>query len=213
MKKFVDKKCRFMQLEVGEWVFVKLRPHRQQTIARRINQKLAPKYYGPFPIIQKIGAVSYKVQLPESTIVHPIFHISQLKKAIGNHVVEYVLPPELGIEEEGMEEPEAVLAVREISMEGTIINQWLMKWKGRTEEETTWEDEVLLQSQFPLFSLEDKAVVAEGGNDRTPNKGHIVTKEHGPVTQQGTIIDGRPKIWNVYTRRKKVGPSGEGVRN
>jgi len=51
--------------------------------------------------------------------------------------------------------------------------------------------------------------------DRTPNKDHTVRKEHGPVTQQGTIIDGvvRPKIWNVYTRRKKVGPSGGGVRN
>jgi len=49
--------------------------------------------------------------------------------------------------------------------------------------------------------------------DRTPNKSHTVRKEHGPVTQQGTIIDGRPKIWNVYTRRKKVGPNGEGMRN
>jgi len=42
-----------------------------------------------------------------------------------------------------------------------------------------------------------------------------VRSEHGPVTQQGTIIDRvvRPKIWKVYTRRKKMGSSGEGVRN
>lgn len=55
--------------------------------------------------MEKIGEVSYKVQLLESAKVHPVFHISQHKKAIGNRMVEYVLPSQLGLEEEGMEEP------------------------------------------------------------------------------------------------------------
>ncbi|WVZ22625.1 hypothetical protein V8G54_001169 [Vigna mungo] len=179
MKKFADKKRRFMQLEVGEWVFIKLRPHRQLTIARRINQKLTPRYYGPFLVVEKKGEVSYK--------------------AIGNHVVEPTLPTELSLEEEDQEEPETMLATKEIPEGGTITKQWLVKWKGRTEEEATWEDEGLLRSQFPYFSLEDKAVVAGGSNDRTPNK-------DGPVNQHETNIEGaRPKIWNVYVRRKKMG--------
>ncbi|KOM57180.1 hypothetical protein LR48_Vigan11g021200 [Vigna angularis] len=199
MKKFADKKRRFMQFEVGEWVFIKLRPHRQVTIARRINQKLAPWYYGPFLVVEKKGEVSYKVQLPESAKVHPVFHVSQLKKAIGNHVVEPTLPTELSLEEEDQEEPETVLATWEIPEGGTITKQWLIKWKGRTEEEAMWEDEGLLRSQFPYFSLEDKGVVAGGSNDRTPNK-------DGPANQHETIIEGaRPKIWNVYVRRKKMG--------
>ncbi|WVZ23343.1 hypothetical protein V8G54_001887 [Vigna mungo] len=190
MKKYADKKRRFMQLEVGEWVFIKLRPHRQSTIARRIIQKLAPRYYGPFLVVEKKGEVSYKVQLPESAKVHPVFHISHLKKASGNHAVEPTLPTELSLEEEDQEDPETVLATREIPEGGIIIKQWLVKWKGRTEEEATWEDEGLLRRQ---------GFVAGGSNDRTPNK-------DGPVNQQETIIEGaRPKIWNVYVRRKKMG--------
>jgi len=43
----------------------------------------------------------------------------------------------------------------------------------------------------------------------------MVRSEHGPVTHQGTIIDRivKPRIWNVYTKRNKVGSSGEGVRS
>lgn len=61
MKKCIDKKRRNVFFEMGEWVFMKLRPHRQQAVARRVNQKLAPRYFGPYPIIMKIRIVSYKV--------------------------------------------------------------------------------------------------------------------------------------------------------
>ncbi|WVZ24369.1 hypothetical protein V8G54_002913 [Vigna mungo] len=120
--------------------------------------------------------------------------------------VKPTLPIKLTLEEEDKEEPEAVLAARDISKGGNIIKQELVEWKGRIEKETTWEGEVLLKSQFPSFSLEDKVVVAEGSNDRTPDKDHKVGSAYGLVTQQGKIIEGidRPKIWNVYVRRKKV---------
>ncbi|WVZ25291.1 hypothetical protein V8G54_003835 [Vigna mungo] len=118
----------------------------------------------------EIGNVFYKMQLLDSAKVYPVFHISQMKKAIGNHAVKPTLPTKLGLEEEDQEEPEAAVAIREIPEGGTITKQWLVKWKGRTEEEAIWKDEGLLQSQFPYFSLENKAIVAGGSNDRTPKK-------------------------------------------
>lgn len=73
MKAQADKKRTDHIFEVGEWVFLKLRPHGQQTVGARICPKLAPCYYGPFMILQKVGAVAYKLQLPESARVHPVF--------------------------------------------------------------------------------------------------------------------------------------------
>lgn len=59
MKSQADKGRKDKQFTVGEWVFVKLRPHRQQSVAQRINPKLSPRFYGPFEIIERIGAVAY----------------------------------------------------------------------------------------------------------------------------------------------------------
>ena len=69
----------------GDWVYVKLRPHRQQSVVKRINPKLSTKYFGPFQIEGHIDEVSYRVCLPSIAKVHPMFHVSQLKKAIGDH--------------------------------------------------------------------------------------------------------------------------------
>ena len=77
-----------------------------------------------------------------------------------------------------------------------------MRWKGRSAEETTWTDTVLLQSQFPHLRLEDKAIFGGGNNDRTLEEGLIQHEKDG---EEGHV-SGRPKIWKVYSRRKKTGP-------
>jgi len=138
----------------------------QVSVARRINPKLAPRFFGPFPIFERVGAVSYKLKLPEGDMVHPVFHVSQLKKAVGNYSVELELPVGLELELEENVEPEELLASREMFEGEHPIKQWLVKWKGRATEDTTWENESLLRSQFPILRLEDKAVFSGGSNDR-----------------------------------------------
>lgn len=67
--------------QVGDWVFFfKLKPYKQTTLQSKRLWKLSPKIAGPFQIIQQVGSVAYKLALPSSAQVHPVFHLSQLKR-------------------------------------------------------------------------------------------------------------------------------------
>ena len=55
MKTYADKKRMEVKFKVGEWVFLKLRPHRQQSVVKRINAKLVARFYGPSKIITQVG--------------------------------------------------------------------------------------------------------------------------------------------------------------
>ena len=93
MKNNADKKRRGLELTVGSMVYLKLRPYRQQSVSRRLCQKLAARYYGPFEVLERIGKVAYRLRLPEGWRVHPVFHVSQLKQVVGaNQVVTPLLP-------------------------------------------------------------------------------------------------------------------------
>jgi hypothetical protein len=50
------------------------------------DNKLSPKYYGPYKVLQKIGTMAYKLELLASSRVHPVFHVSCLKKVIGDKI-------------------------------------------------------------------------------------------------------------------------------
>lgn len=80
MKKQVDKHRLDVQLEGDDLVSVKIRPYRLRSLAKRINEKLSPHFYGPFKVTKKVGKVAYKLDLPPTTCIHPVFYISQLKK-------------------------------------------------------------------------------------------------------------------------------------
>lgn len=113
MIKYANAQRRDVYFQVGNMVYLKLGPHRLQTICRRIYQKLAARYYRPYKIVQKRGKVACKLQLPLESTVHPVFHVFCLKKTIGaNQHDSAKLPEEL---EKGLSfsyEPDKILATR-----------------------------------------------------------------------------------------------------
>lgn len=195
MKKYADSKRRDLKFEVGEWVFLKLRPHRQQSVVKRINQKLAARFYGPFKVLQRIGEVAYKLELLAQSKIHPVFHVSLLKKAIGNYQVQGELPKELEVVGTDDIYPDKVLGTRVTVQAGVTVPQSLIQWKNKSLDDATWEDDAYLRGQFLEFSLEDKAGFKEGGVDRDMDD--EVGLNYGP----------KPKVWRVYTRR-----SGKGIK-
>jgi hypothetical protein len=196
MKRQADKHRTDRSFVVGEWVFVKLRAHRQKSVVTRISAKLAARYYGPYPIIERIGAVAYKLKLPTGSKVHPVFHVSLLKKAIGEYHDDDELPELLSDEQAEVYEPEAVLGTRKIKQHGEEVKQVLVQWKGKAADEATWEEVIMMKSQFPTFNLEDKVLAEGGGVDRAHAADSLPHETRGP------------RAWLVYSRRCNKGKSG-----
>ncbi|KAK9733289.1 hypothetical protein RND81_04G057600 [Saponaria officinalis] len=92
MKKQANKNRLEKELVVGDFAYVKLQPYRQQSVVHMTCAKLSPRYFGPFPVMSKVGQVSYKLDLPPQAKVHPVFHISLLRKHEGPNPVIQSLP-------------------------------------------------------------------------------------------------------------------------
>jgi len=56
------------------------------------NQKPSAKFFGPFPVISKVGAVAYRLQSPKDSKLHTVLHISQLRKHLGSKPLQSTLP-------------------------------------------------------------------------------------------------------------------------
>jgi hypothetical protein len=98
MKHQADKGRTERTFAVGDSVFLKLQPYIQSSVAPRAHHKLLFKYYGPYQVLERVGIVAYRLALPESSRIHPVIHVSQLKKVVGADVqVQQCLPSPLDI--------------------------------------------------------------------------------------------------------------------
>ena len=105
------------------------------------DNKLSPKYYGPDKVLQKIGTMVYKLELLASLRVHPIFHVSWLKKVIGDKIPIQTILPELDEEGQIILEPEVIIETRNCQLRNRSISEYLIMWKNLPAEDFPWEDE------------------------------------------------------------------------
>ena len=115
------------------------------------DNKLSPKCYGPYKVLQKIGTMAYKLELLASTWVHPVFHVSCLKKVIGENLLVQTVFPEL--EEEGkiIFGPKVVMNTRTRQLYNWLILEYLIKWKNLLVDDSKWEDENFIQRHPQLL--------------------------------------------------------------
>lgn len=95
-----------------DMVYVKLRSYRQKSLAKKQCEKLSPRYFSPYEVLERIEVVAYKLKSPEETSVHNVFHVSQLKKSVSNKATFQSKPPKLSNFFEWMEEPLELLVIR-----------------------------------------------------------------------------------------------------
>ena len=89
--------------------------------------------------------MAYKLGLLASSRVHPIFHVSCLKKVIGEKNLVQTIFPELVEEGKIILEPEAVMETRTQQLHNRSISKYLIKWKNLPTEDSTWEDDNFIQ--------------------------------------------------------------------
>jgi hypothetical protein len=152
MKQQADQHRSERSFEVGDWVFLRLQPYKQMSLKQaKKDNKLSPKYYGPYKVLQKIGTMAYKLELPASSRVHPVFHVSCLKKVIGDKIPVQTIFPELDEEGKIILEPEAITDTRIHQLRNRSISEYLIKWRKLPAEDSTWEDESFIQKHLELL--------------------------------------------------------------
>ncbi|GKA68223.1 retrotransposable element Tf2 [Tanacetum coccineum] len=152
MKKYADLKRSEREFEVGMWVYLKLQPHRQVTIRHEAQNKLSSKYYGPFMIVEKIGVVAYKLELPSNVqpVLPPIS--PEGVKVLGNSLKMRLLP-HCGDDGLLSVEPERILNRRIGKLNNKAAVYVLVTWAHHGEEDATWELAGDFIKRFPDFFL------------------------------------------------------------
>ncbi|GJR12586.1 putative reverse transcriptase domain-containing protein [Tanacetum coccineum] len=90
-KSYVDKRRKPLEFSVGDYVLLKVSPWKG-VVCFRNKGKLAPRFVGPFEIIEKVGPVAYWLDLPEELNgVHDTFHVSSLKKCLADPTLKVPL--------------------------------------------------------------------------------------------------------------------------
>jgi hypothetical protein len=172
MRTQADKKRVERQFLVGDFVYLKLQPYIQTSVARRSSQKHSFRYFGPYKILKRVGLVAYKLQLPADARIHPVVHVSQLKQAIGDSDLVSTTLSDHSITDRHSVQPCAVIAERFVKCGSKMQPQVKLQWTGLPDNCTTWENLFAVVEAFPSAPAWGQAGSAGRG---------IVTTHHLPV--------------------------------
>jgi hypothetical protein len=127
----------------------------------QVRGKLTPRFIWPFKILEQMGEVAYRLELPlQLSAVHDVFYMCQLKKCLW--VLEEQVPSVDLVTGEDLEYHEYHIKVLETSERVTrnkTIRMCKVQWNHDTKEEAMWEWEEDLMAEFPNFSVSSLLVV------------------------------------------------------
>lgn len=155
MKMQIDKHRTDRSFVVGDWVWLKLQPYKQKTVRNVANEKLGAKFFGPFQVLEKVGTVAYKLKLLEDAQIHPVCHVSQLKKVRGTLPnVAHIPAMYQGQGSDFILTPAVIVERRMVKHRNQAQVQYLVQWEGYPESEATWEFAVEFEAKYPNFVIE-----------------------------------------------------------
>ncbi|GJR50307.1 putative reverse transcriptase domain-containing protein [Tanacetum coccineum] len=147
---YADLKHKLMEFQVGDRVMLKVSPWKGVVRFGKWG-KLNPRYVRPFKVLAKVGAVSYKLELPqELSRVHSTFHVSNLKKCYSDEPLAIPLDG-LRIDDKlrFVEEPVEIMDREVKRLKQSRIPIVKVRWNSRRGPEFTWEREDQFQKKYP----------------------------------------------------------------
>ncbi|GKC64748.1 hypothetical protein Tco_1097346 [Tanacetum coccineum] len=143
-----------MEFQVGDKVMLKVSPWKWVVHFGK-QGKLNPRYVGPFEVLEKVGEVAYKLELPEElSKVHNTFHVSNLKKCYADEPLAIPLDG-LHFDDklQFVEEPVEIMDREVKQLKRSRIPLIKVRWNSKRGHEFTWEREDQFKKKYPhLFT-------------------------------------------------------------
>ncbi|XP_071705189.1 uncharacterized protein [Rutidosis leptorrhynchoides] len=155
-KSYADVRRKPLEFQVGDMVMLKVSPWKG-VIRFGKRGKLKPRYVGPFKIIERIGPVAYRLELPQQLAgVHNTFHVSNLKKCLAKEDLTIPLE-EIHVDEklQFVEEPIEIMDREVKQLKQSNIPIVKVRWNARRGPEFTWEREDQMKRKYPHLFLDD----------------------------------------------------------
>ncbi|GJZ55551.1 reverse transcriptase domain-containing protein, partial [Tanacetum coccineum] len=207
-KSYADKRRKPLEFSVGDYVLLKVSPWKG-VVRFGKKRKLAPRFVGPFEIIEKVGPVAYRLDLPEELDgVHDTFHVLNLKKCLADPTLQMPLDEiQVDAKLNFVEEPVKFLERKFKKLKRSRIAIVKVRWNSKRGPEFTWECEDHMKLKYPhlfsdrlrieqYFQVQDYVLwdVIENGNSFKPvaktttnADGTSTTLIPGPVTTEEKV--------------------------
>ncbi|GKA63342.1 putative reverse transcriptase domain-containing protein [Tanacetum coccineum] len=153
-KSYADKRRKPLEFSVGDYVLLKVSPWKS-VVRFGKKGKLAPRFVGPFEIIEKVGPVAYKLDFPEELNgVHDTFYVSNLKKCLADPTLQVPLDAiQVDAKLNFVEVPVEILEIKFKKLKRSRIAIVKVRWNLKRGLEFTWEREDQMKLKYPhLFS-------------------------------------------------------------
>ncbi|XP_050238193.1 uncharacterized protein LOC126687680 [Mercurialis annua] len=153
-KSYADLKRKDFEFQVGDFVFLRVSPMKG-VVRFGVKGKLAPRFVGPYEIIERVGAVAYCLALPpDMSLVHPVFHISMLRKCVSDPS-QVIVPQSVEIDQELSyeEQPVEIVDTQVRKLRNKEIPMVKVLWRNHSVEECTWETESDMRDRYPFLFL------------------------------------------------------------
>ncbi|WVZ51461.1 hypothetical protein U9M48_002607 [Paspalum notatum var. saurae] len=162
-----------MKMYADKGLLLKLQPYAQTSVVNRPFPKLAFKYFGPYTVVERVGTAAYRLQLLAGALIHPVFHVSQLKPFTPDHTPVFSDITKFIELDKADVVPEAILDHRLVKKGNQAVPRVLIKWTNIPAAFATWEDYYVVKERFPTAIAWGQATPQGGGTVRTDKEGDV----------------------------------------